>query len=42
MLEGREDWMTGRLVYPEAFWALDCVGLRDPRLLELEQRVANA
>jgi putative acetyltransferase len=32
----REDWMTGRLVYCEAFWALDCVGLRDPLLADLE------
>lgn len=23
-------WMTGTLVYAEPFWALDCVGLRDP------------
>jgi hypothetical protein len=23
-------WMTGRLVYAEAFWHHDCVGLRDP------------
>ena len=23
-----ELWMTGTLVYPEAFWELDCVGLR--------------
>lgn len=27
-LPGRESWMTGALVYPEAFWVLDCVGLR--------------
>lgn len=26
----REEWMTGALVYCEPFWALDCVGLRDP------------
>jgi putative acetyltransferase len=25
-------WMTGTLVYPEAFWRLDCVGLRGERL----------
>lgn len=29
-LSAHEDWMTGTLVYAEAFWALDCVGLRDP------------
>jgi putative acetyltransferase len=23
-----EPWMTGALVYPDRFWALDCVGLR--------------
>jgi putative acetyltransferase len=23
-----EPWMTGALVYPDAFWELDCVGLR--------------
>jgi putative acetyltransferase len=26
-----EPWMTGALVYSETFWALDCVGLRDPQ-----------
>jgi putative acetyltransferase len=25
-----EPWMTGTLVYPEAFWRHDSVGLRDP------------
>jgi len=30
MLPGYEPWMTGTLVYSEPFWALDCVGLRDP------------
>ncbi len=24
-----QTWMTGALVYPEAFWAFDCVGLRE-------------
>ena len=24
-----EPWMTGALVYPEAFWIMDAVGLRD-------------
>ncbi|MCB1252641.1 MAG: DUF664 domain-containing protein [Austwickia sp.] len=28
--------MAGRLVYPEAFWATDTVGLRDPLLAEFE------
>jgi putative acetyltransferase len=25
-----EPWMTGTFVYSDAFWARDCVGLRDP------------
>ena len=25
-----QPWMTGALVYPEAFWATDSVGLREP------------
>lgn len=37
LFDAHEEWMTGRLVYCEAFWALDCVGLRDPRLARLEQ-----
>jgi putative acetyltransferase len=40
MFPAHEDWMTGRLVYCDAFWALDCVGLRDPLLSELESRPA--
>lgn len=28
LLDGHEPWMTGVLVYPDAFWSLDCVGLR--------------
>lgn len=38
VLESHEEWMTGALVYCDAFWALDCVGLRDPVLAELETR----
>lgn len=37
VLVGHEDWMAGRLVYCEPFWAHDCVGLRDPALAQLEQ-----
>jgi putative acetyltransferase len=29
-LTAYEPWMTGTLVYSDTFWALDCVGLRDP------------
>ena len=28
VLPAWQDWMTGALVYPDAFWALDKVGLR--------------
>jgi putative acetyltransferase len=27
-LGAHEPWMTGALVYPDTFWAMDCVGLR--------------
>jgi putative acetyltransferase len=37
VLEGWQSWMTGALVYVEAFWAQDCVGLRDPQLRQIEQ-----
>jgi putative acetyltransferase len=42
LLSGHEPWMTGQLVYCDAFWALDCVGLRDPALSELEARFADS
>jgi putative acetyltransferase len=29
-LSSYRDWMTGTLVYLETFWAMDCVGLREP------------
>jgi len=28
-MPGYEPWMTGTLVYHDAFWAYDCVGLRE-------------
>jgi len=31
-LSAYRDWMTGTFIYSETFWALDCVGLRGPRL----------
>lgn len=42
LFDSHEEWMTGRLVYCEPFWALDCVGLRDPRLAEVEARFASS
>ena len=35
-LPAYEPWMTGRVVYPDAWWRLDLVGLRDPLLAEIE------
>jgi putative acetyltransferase len=37
VLDDHEGWMTGALVYCEPFWAHDCVGLRDPRLAQIER-----
>ena len=31
-LSAYREWMTGTFVYSETFWALDCVGLREPQL----------
>lgn len=41
VLPGREPWMTGRLVYPEVFWALDCVGLRGDHLRTVRSALAG-
>lgn len=41
LLGGHEPWMTGRLVYPDAWWRLDLVGLRDPELREIEATLAD-
>jgi putative acetyltransferase len=38
LLDAHEAWMRGPLVYCDAFWATDTVGLRDPVLAEVEQR----
>ena len=35
VLAGHEPWMTGTLVYPEAIWRLDCVGLRGDDLAQV-------
>jgi putative acetyltransferase len=37
LLSAHEGWMTGALVYCDPFWSLDCVGLRDPVLAQVEQ-----
>jgi putative acetyltransferase len=33
VLPAYERWMTGAVAYCDAFWAADCVGLRDPHAL---------
>ena len=40
LLPSWEAWMVGPLVYCEAFWATDTVGLRDPLLAQIEARSA--
>lgn len=42
LMPGHEPWMVGQIVYCDPFWALDCVGLRDPYLSELEARFAGS
>lgn len=37
LLPSYEPWMTGRLVYPDVWWRLDLVGLRDPLLARVEE-----
>jgi putative acetyltransferase len=32
-----EPWMTGQLIYPSVWWEHGAVGLREPRLAELEE-----
>ena len=32
-----EDWMTGRLIYPDVWWRHEAAGLRDPELAEIEE-----
>ena len=33
---GLEEWMSGRVVYPDVWWRHDSTGLRDPDLAEIE------
>lgn len=42
LLASHQDWMTGQLIYPDAFWATDTVGLRDPVLGKIEGAAAAA
>jgi len=34
-------WMIGAVVYPQAFWETDTVGLRDPQLSRIEEQISN-
>ena len=36
-----EHWMSGQVVYPQAMWETDSVGLRDPRLASVEDALAR-
>lgn len=40
-LEDHEEWMAGRLVYPDVWWRHDAVGLRDPDLARVEERLRD-
>jgi putative acetyltransferase len=40
LLPSYQPWIVGRLIYPEAFWTTDTVGLRDPELERVEAEVA--
>jgi putative acetyltransferase len=37
--DAHEEWMTGRIVYPDVWWRHDAAGLRDPLLATLEERL---
>ena len=42
VFDSREEWMAGRLVYPDVWWRHGAVGLRDPLLAELEERFGRS
>lgn len=39
--EVHEEWMTGTLVYHDVWWEHGAVGLRDPRLARVEERLGR-
>lgn len=41
LLDGYDASVAGRLVYPDLFWRLDLVGLRDPILETIETHLRN-
>jgi putative acetyltransferase len=41
LLSSYEPWMSGRLVYCDPFWALDCVGLRGETLRDVRERLGE-
>jgi putative acetyltransferase len=40
-LNALEPWMAGQLIYPSVWWEQGAVGLRDPRLAELEEQFSR-
>jgi putative acetyltransferase len=42
VFDGREEWMAGRLVYRDVWWAHDSTGLRDPSLARLEEQFGRS
>ncbi|MDP9116948.1 MAG: GNAT family N-acetyltransferase [Actinomycetota bacterium] len=42
LLSSYQPEIVGRLVYPEAMWITDCVGLRDPRLATVEASIPTS
>jgi putative acetyltransferase len=40
-LSNYEIWMTGQVIFPEAMWKTDTVGLRDPRLARIEKAMSS-
>ena len=42
LTDAHEEWMTGRLVYPDVWWRHDGAGLRDPVLAELEELLGRS
>lgn len=41
LLPAYETWMSGQVVYPDAFWTTDTVGLRDPELRQIESQAGS-
>jgi putative acetyltransferase len=42
VFDSRQPWMAGRLVYPDVWWRHDLVGLRDPLLADVEEKLGSS